>query len=340
MAKNLDDFVLKLLSGFSPRGQKVFMGRFGLKTGKRQTLQQIGEELQVTRERVRQIEEQGLKKLHEIASGDKDLKPLLDIAKKHLAESGGVRKDDAFVEEIAHLASFGPAKYKEAKIRFVFIAAGFPIYHKENDDMNAYWCADKATEKKFAEFVKHATKYFESLNPKDALKEKKYLEQFSDLVSWHYLSIPKHFGTNVFGDFGLRRWAEIEPKTVRDKAYLALKKTGKPLHFEDIAKAIHSLKIDRAPAHVQTVHNELIKDNRFVLVGRGVYALAEDGYEAGTVREVISRLLKNKGPLSASDVIKLVNEKRFLKENTILLNLQNRKFFKRLDSGKYHTKEA
>jgi len=340
MAKNLDDIVLKLLSNFSARGQKVFSGRFGLKTGKRQTLQEIGEELEVTRERVRQIEEQGLKKLKEIAAGDKDVKPLLEIAKKHLSESGGVRKDDAFVEEIAHLASFGPAKYKEAKIRFVFIAAGFPLYHKENDDTHAYWCADKAAEKKFADFVKHATKYFESLNPSEALREKKHLEQFSDMVSWHYLSIPKHFGTNVFGDFGLRRWAEIEPKTVRDKAYLALKKTGKPLHFEDIAKAIHSLKIDRRPAHVQTVHNELIKDNRFVLVGRGVYALAEEGYEAGTVREVIAKLLKNKGPLSASDVIKLVNEKRFLKENTILLNLQNRKFFKRLDTGKYHVKEA
>ena len=340
MAKNIDEIVSKLLSDFSPRQQKVFTGRFGLKTGERQTLQEIGEELQVTRERVRQIEEQGLKKLRSLASEDKDVKPLLEVAKKHLAQSGGVRKDDAFVEEIAELASLGSAKHKQEKIRFVFISAGFPIYHKENDDMNAHWCSDKAADKKFQDFVKHATKYFESLDPREALKEKSYLEQFSDVVSWHYLSIPKHFGTNVFGDFGLRRWAEIEPKTVRDKAYLALKKTGKPLHFEDIAKAIHSLKIDRAPAHVQTVHNELIKDNRFVLVGRGVYALAEEGYEKGTVREVISKLLKSKGPLPASDVIRLVNEKRFLKENTILLNLQNRKYFKRLDTGKYHVKEA
>ena len=340
MAKNLDTLIEKLLADFSLRQQKVFAGRFGLKTGDRKTLQEIGEELQVTRERVRQIEEQGLKKLHDAASRDKDVKPLLDVAKRHLAASGGIRKDDAFVIEMAALAGFSPAKHREAKIRFLFIAAGAPIYHKENDDLHAYWCADKVAEKKFGDFVRHATKYFESLDPKEALKEKSYLEQFSDMVSWHYLSIPKHFGTNVFGDFGLRKWAEIEPKTIRDKAYLALKKTGKPLHFGDIAKAIHTLKIDRKQAHVQTVHNELIKDNRFVLVGRGVYALAEDGYEAGTVREVISKILKHKGPLSASDVIELVNEKRFLKENTILLNLQNRKYFKRLDSGKYNVKEA
>ncbi len=340
MVKNLDGIISKLLANFSPRQQKVFSGRFGLKTGKRETLQEIGEELKVTRERVRQIEEQGLKKLHDLVSSDKEIKSMVDTAKRYLNGSGGIRKDEVFVEEIAQVTGVGYLKHREAKIRFLFIAAGFPLYHKDDDDFRAFWYTDKNTEKKFCDFVKHATKYFESLDPKEALKEKSYLEKFSDMVSWHYLSIPKHFGTNVFGDFGLRKWAEIEPKTVRDKAYLALRKTGKPLHFEDIAKAIHSLKIDRKPAHVQTVHNELIKDNRFVLVGRGVYALAEDGYEKGTVREVIARLLKDKGPLQAVDVIRFVNEKRFLKENTILLNLQNRKFFKRLDSGKYHVREA
>lgn len=340
MAKNLDIIIDKLLANFPSRQQKVFVGRFGLKTGRRQTLQEIGEEMQVTRERVRQIEEHGLKKLRDIAGSDKDIKPILEIAKKHLTGSGGIRRDDAFVVEITELSDFPPSKNRDAKIRFLFIAAGLPVYHKENDDFHAYWCVDKSAEKKFLDFVKHATKYFESLDPKEALKEKKYLGQFGDMVSWHYLSIPKHFGTNVFGDFGLKRWAEIEPKTIRDKAYLALKKTGKPLHFEDIAKTIHTLKIDKKPAHVQTVHNELIKDNRFVLVGRGVYALAEEGYEPGTVREVIARILKKKGPLSASDVIEFVNEKRFLKENTILLNLQNRKHFKRLDNGKYHVREA
>lgn len=338
MNKNLDEFIAKLFKDFTPKQQKVLGGRFGLKTGKRLTLQEIGEDLGVTRERVRQIEEQSLKKIRETVQ--EDARELLDLAKKHLSQTGGIRRDDVFMEDLAHIGGYSAQKHTDAKLRFVMAAAGFPHFHREDDSYNAYWYLDKPSEKKFHDFVKTATRFFENLDPKVALKEKKHLDEFSDLVSWHYLSIPKHFGTNVFGDFGLKEWPEIEPKTIRDKAYLALKKSEKPLHFEDIAKSIHSLKIDKKPAHVQTVHNELIKDNRFVLVGRGVYGLREEGYEPGTVREVIARLLKSRGPLQASDVIRFVNERRFLKENTILLNLQNRKFFKRLDDGRYHVKEV
>jgi predicted Zn-ribbon and HTH transcriptional regulator len=338
MTKNLDEFIAKLLKDFSPKQQKVLAGRFGLKNGKRLTLQEIGEDLGVTRERVRQIEEQSLKKIRETV--ETEAKELLDTAKKFLSEQGGVRKDDVFMEEVASASGVAAKAQKEAKLRFVFAAARFPHFHKEDDSFNAFWYLDKGAEKKFLDFVKSATKYFDSVDRNEALREKKHLEDYSDPVSWHYLSIPKHFGVNVFGDFGPKHWAEIEPKTIRDKAYLALKKSEKPLHFEDIAKAIHSLKIDKKPAHVQTVHNELIKDERFVLVGRGVYALREEGYEPGTVREVIAKLLKAKGPMHASDVIRFVNERRFLKENTILLNLQNRKYFKRLDDGRYHSKEA
>jgi DNA-directed RNA polymerase delta subunit len=119
-----------------------------------------------------------------------------------------------------------------------------------------------------------------------------------------------------------------------------LKKEEKPLHFEDIAKKIGRMGIDSKPAHVQTVHNELIKDDRFVLVGRGIYALSEHGYEGGTVKQVIAKILNNEGPLRPEEVVKLVNQKKILKKNTILLNLQNKKNFKKLDDGRYHIKEA
>ena len=98
--------------------------------------------------------------------------------------------------------------------------------------------------------------------------------------------------------------------------------------------------MDRKQPHVQPVHNELIKDDRFVLVGRGIYALRSRGFEPGTVRQVIAKILKTKGPLPQTDVVRLVNEQRFLKENTVLLSLQNRRHFKRLDDGRYHVKEA
>ncbi len=338
MVKNLDQFTNELLSEFSPKQQKVLVGRFGLKTGKRATLQEIGDELGITRERVRQIEELGIKKLRE-----KVKEKAVDViaeAEKCLLKTGGVRKDDLFLEDIYKSVGFVQTKHLDTKIRFILLIAGSPSYHKEDDDFHAFWYDDKKNEKRFLDFVKNTTHLLETNDKEKVSKDPFYASQCNDLATCHLLLIPKHFGVNVFGEFGLRASAEIEPKTIRDKAYLALKKTGTPLHFEDIAKNISKLGIDKRSAHVQTVHNELIKDGRFVLVGRGIYALNEHGYTPGTVREVITRLLKSKGPLHSTDVVQLVNEQRFLKENTILLNLQNRKYFKRLDDGRYHTKEA
>ena len=84
------------------------------------------------------------------------------------------------------------------------------------------------------------------------------------------------------------------------------------------------------------MHNELIKDNRFVLVGMGLYALREWGYEPGTVREVLVSLFKGSDrPLAREEIVRLAAEKRLVKPQTILLNLQDRSLFKRTEDGKY-----
>ncbi|MDP1689342.1 MAG: hypothetical protein Q8L47_04425, partial [bacterium] len=155
-----------------------------------------------------------------------------------------------------------------------------------------------------------------------------------------HLSLSRKFGVNNYGDYGLTEWPEINPKTIRDRAHLVLKKSNKPAHFRDIAKQVGARKFDNRPVFASTVHNELIKDKRFVLVGRGVYGLTEQGYRPGTTREVIADILKLKGPLSASSVLKLVLSERQFKESTVLLNLQNRKYFRRLENGTYHVSEA
>ena len=88
-------------------------------------------------------------------------------------------------------------------------------------------------------------------------------------------------------------------------------------------------------AHVATTHNELIKDDRFVLVGRGLYALSEWGYSNGVVRDVIKTVLKDKGALTKEDVIKEVLKQRQVKENTIYVNLQNPRYFRKDVKGRY-----
>jgi len=339
MKQNLHQLVENLLNEFTPKQRRVVVGRFGLKNGERATLQSIGDELKITRERVRQIEEQAIKKLakrvKEEAAG------IVDYAKKHLASVGGVKRDASFMEDLIHgLDIGGDVKHADQKLRFILLVAGVPSYSKNDDDMYGFWFSDEKAKDKFLDFIKTVTNFLKSGKKEEILNKKLYLNHMKDLTSAHLLSIPKHFGTNIFGDFGLKAWPEIEPKTIRDKVYLVLRKHNEPLHFADIAKNINKFGLDRKPAHVQTVHNELIKDDRFVLVGRGVYGLKEKGYQSGTVREVIARLLKKHGPLESTTVVRLVNEQRFLKENTILLNLQNRRYFKRLDNGRYQVHEA
>lgn len=339
MKQNLEQLVDNLLADFSPKQRRVVVGRFGLKTGERATLQSIGDELKITRERVRQIEEQAIKKLSKKVKEEATV--ILDYAKKHLASVGGVKRDDNFMGDLIQGLEIGmDVKHADQKLRFILLVAGVPSYSKNDDDAQAFWFSDEKSKDKFQDFIKTVTNFMKSGKKEEILNKKLYLNHMKDLISTHFLSIPKHFGTNIFGDFGLKEWPEIEPKTIRDKVYLVLKKHERPLHFEDIAKNINKFGLDKKPAHVQTVHNELIKDDRFVLVGRGVYALKEKGYEPGTVREVIARLLKKHGSLESTTVVRLVNEQRLLKENTILLNLQNRRHFKRLDNGKYQVREA
>ena len=166
------------------------------------------------------------------------------------------------------------------------------------------------------------------------------LKQISSQTLDTFLAISKLVDRNVFAEIGLVRWAEVRPRGVRDKSYLVLKKEGKPQHFRAIAQLINQAKFSDRKAHVQTVHNELIKDNRFVLVGRGTYALAEWGYRPGTVKQVIAELLREKGPMPREKLVAEVMSTRFVKPNTIILGLQDKSLFREVDGGRVGLKEV
>ena len=150
-----------------------------------------------------------------------------------------------------------------------------------------------------------------------------------------YIGISKCIAENCFGQWGHASSSLVRPRGVRDMAYLVFQREGKPLHFLNVADLIRDLVAERN-IHAQTVHNELIKDDRFVLVGRGMYGLREWGYEPGTVRDIIVRLLQ-KDPLTKEEIVDKVLDKRQVKANTILINLQNKKFFKKLTDGRFTT---
>lgn len=82
---------------------------------------------------------------------------------------------------------------------------------------------------------------------------------------------------NLDNIWGLSVWPEVNPKSIRDKIYLVLKKNARPMHFSEISTKISELKANPKNVTTQAVHNELIKDGRFILIGRGIYALGEWG---------------------------------------------------------------
>ncbi len=332
------------LAGLNPRQKEVITARFGL-DGKTdgETLAAIGERLNVTRERVRQIENGAIVVVKTNISKNPEAGVILEKIKKFIIARGGVSKKADVVQFASSIAS----GVRENHLDFLAEASGAFNLYREDDAFNPFYYVTEKDLKTAGAFVNSWVSFLK--NHKEKVFSDSYQVQLASFlktkpvvteIAENYLGISKQIGTNPYGDAGLYEWPEINPSTVRDKIYLVLKKKNEPLHFEDIAKHINKVGFDEQEALAPTVHNELIKDARFVLVGRGIYGLKEHGYEAGTAREVIAKVLKTKGPLKANDVVTHVNQQRFFKANTILINLQNRNFFERMNDGRYRVRES
>lgn len=336
----------------NPRTKEVIVRRFGLGDGRRQTLEAIGRDHSITRERVRQIEENGLTHLKHPKVKEK-IQPLLEALQEHLAQHGELKREDHLYDELTYICY--PVKeierLKEAgnisdldrcRSAFYLILTLGDNFDRlpENDSLYSVWTSNKnsvkTAKKAIDSLVKHLNAKKEVL-PKDQLlaAAKSLFPELSAKAIYSYVDASKLIEQNHLGHFGLAHWPEISPRGVKDKAYIILKNGGKPLHFSEVTAKINEILPSGRPAYVQTVHNELIKDKRFVLIGRGLYALAQWGYEPGTVAETISQILKVSGPLVKEELIEKVLQKRLVKENTVLINLQNRKLFERDEQGRY-----
>ena len=68
---------MEVLETLTLREQKVLKLRFGLEDGRQRTLEEVGREFSVTRERIRQIEAKALRKLRH-PSRSKKLRDYID----------------------------------------------------------------------------------------------------------------------------------------------------------------------------------------------------------------------------------------------------------------------
>lgn len=337
---NTEQFVQDILGSIDrEREREIVARRFGL-FDRKETLEQIGELLGITRERVRQLEKAVVARLKSAAEAGElpHAKEVESVFLAHLEQSGQAART-------SHLSSVVTAENTRTdQSRVAFLAALSPSIVTLEDNDNYHHAVavrkvrdEKAIKNTIAKILDVIKKIGE---PADITAVAKTAGISSAQEAEALASISKHLAT-LNGRWGLMKWPMVNPKNIRDKIYVILKENGKHLHFNEIAEAIKGSDFKRKDVTTQAIHNELIKDKRFVLIGRGIYALKEWGYKKGTVADIISEVLHEAGePLHRDEIVKRVLKSRFVKETTILLNLQGKPQFKRVAKATYQIAEG
>jgi hypothetical protein len=335
--------VENLLLLLSEKEKTVIVRRFNLDAKGKSTLEEVGTEFSVTRERIRQIEKNALSKMKRnvFNSALKDLHLLVsDTVRSH----GGLFRKDTLVENLSKML----VDSEELDFNCLDLAL---VLHEElecvGNTINFY---PYIRERSLAGFsLKHASNQL--VNQLHKYGDTKRAEKIhKDLASvfgdidfdltkmLSLIDIDKRL-TLVDDDLvGLLEWRHIHPRTLRDKILFIMRKDKKPMHFLDISERIKSAGFDNRSVNVQAVHNELIRYESFVLIGRGIYALGEWGYERGTVAEVIEKILAKGAELSQDEIVEKVLERRQVKKITIVLALKNSEKFERTGRKIYKLK--
>jgi hypothetical protein len=341
IATSLKDTVNDILGVIEQdREKEIITRRFGL-FDRRETLEQIGELLGITRERVRQLEKAILIRL-KIAAEDGRVPAINEVERtliRHLSENGRVGR----VKDVADRLVGGKSDDRHrAHIAFVSELSPNLTVLDENDHYHhSIGIKEHGDEAKIKEHVDNIVKtikehgepiQIEKLHSKLGFEHPSHVSALAS-TSKHLASLKDHWGLN--------KWPTVNPKNIRDKIFVILASNGAPLHFSEIAKAIKDSDFKRRNVTTQAIHNELIKDKRFVLIGRGIYALDTWGYSKGTVSDIIADVLKKAGePLHRDEIVKRVLKSRQVKETTILLNLQSKSQFKRVAKATYALESA
>jgi len=319
------------------RLRDIIERRFGLKDGNQETLESVGQNYGITRERVRQIESDALKILAE-RQNLALLKPIFEYLNQLFEEHSHLIGENKLLDLATGISESHPTR--SAVIMVLTLGKPYQRF-SECSKFYPHWTTKKQPRKQAEKVVDYLIKHLDQQNQlfspseiRDIVSSKH--KDVPEKLTQNVLDISKNISENIFGEVGLSHWPEINPRGVRDKAYLVLKKETEPRHFVGITELINKAGFSSRQSFPQTVHNELIKDNRFILVGRGIYALQEWGYEPGTVKDVIVKILsKSKKPLTKNEIVSAVLEKRRIKPNTVVINLQNNKEFQRLEDGRY-----
>lgn len=334
--KHIEELVNSILGTIErEREREIVSRRYGL-FDRKETLEQIGELLGITRERVRQLEKSVVSRLRTNAEAG-ELPGLAAFETElvtKLKEIGNVARVSNLATELT-----GEKSTKIEQSRLSFIAELCPQLVVVADNDHYYQSIAIGAvhdEKKIQKLVAGIIDAIKKIGEPTTIDELSKKVNDNDPKHVEALATTsKHLAT-LNGKWGLVKWPTVNPKNIRDKIYVILQQHGKHMHFNEIAEAIKESDFKRKDVTTQAIHNELIKDKRFVLIGRGIYALKEWGYKKGTVADIITQVLTEANePLHRDEIVKRVLKSRYVKETTILLNLQGKDQFKRVAKATY-----
>ena len=333
---NLELIVNDILSIIDQeREREIITRRFGL-FDRRETLEQIGELLGITRERVRQLEKAILTKLKNATENGKvaAVNNIEKVLVRELSEMGRVAR----VSDLADKLLGGTSNAKDrSRVAFIAeLAPGLTVVDQNDNYYHSVGIREYGDDKKIRDEVDRIVSVIKKHG------EPLTIEQLHDQMSYEHPSYVRALASvskllaHLNDSWGLIKWPTVNPKNIRDKIYVILTETDRPMHFSEIAKSIKNSDFKRKDVTTQAIHNELIKDQRFVLIGRGIYALDSWGFSRGTVADIISEVLKKSPePLHRDEIVRRVLKSRQVKETTILLNLQSKPQFKRVAKATY-----
>lgn len=331
-SKQIENFLLLL----TQKERFVVERRFNLDQKERATLEEIGQQFSVTRERIRQIEKNALNKLKRNLENC----PLLDVANlafDFISHAGGVIKEDILISKILAVNS----NYSVEALQLIFTidkrfvrstntVAFYPylmltVYSQSDVEGVCKMVIDSLGKSKSVQSI---ADIYGNLSAKAGFEMSQ--ELFASI-----LHIDKKIKVLTDNMVGLVEWRHINPRTLRDKIFYVLRRKKEAMHFVEIANQIIEAKFDKKKINLQAVHNELIRHNDFVLIGRGIYGLSEWGYKSGTVADVIQSVLKGKESMSQDEIVEAVLKQRKVKPITIVLSLKNKDMFVRVGRKQY-----
>lgn len=336
-----------LLKNLLPREEDVVKRRYGLLSSKLETLEDIGASYHVTRERIRQIENTAVNKIKKLKDFNNMIAPIDGTIFTVLEQHGGIMSEDLLLHEL--LQRIGDNAINRNNLLFIMgelLNLKFKKV-KPSDEFKQSWQLAHAPLHLVREVANELVSLIGKQNRPLLLNEilglfkqtNCYLQNreiLHDEVIVSYLELSAKISKNPFNEYGFTEWGSVVPHRMNDKIYLVLKRKGKPMHFTEIANIINETKFDERKAYPPTVHNELILNDRYVLVGRGIYALKEWGYKPGVVVDVLTEILRKENrPLTRKELVDMVLEQRLVKKNTIHLALTDKTKFQKNPDGTY-----